>query len=198
MKYFLSISASNMIGESNHTLLPSNCKDPLLKSSTYHCILKTYAHATFIQIYRICAKSNICLWNFLILLPFTLTLNMLNEFCRAWDVVLGFFAVSVNAAWSDLRVNLSKHPLLGRLWHNWMLQIRQLPKFLITLADDQLINALDLQHLAAACPLNSHGSRRVDLVFPQDCIESYDNVLFQMTDSHSYNLLYCLWPQSHS
>ena len=41
--------------------------------------------------------------------------NMLTKACRVWDVALGFCAISLRVAQSDLGVNLQGHPLLGRL-----------------------------------------------------------------------------------
>lgn len=47
-------------------------------------------------------------------LLWTLTFNMLTEFCRVWNVALGYFAISLSIACSDLDVIVLGHPLQGK------------------------------------------------------------------------------------
>lgn len=46
--------------------------------------------------------------------------NLLTKSCRVWDVALGFIAVSLSTARSDLRVNLRGRSLLGIFQLSWM------------------------------------------------------------------------------
>lgn len=118
-----------------------------------------------------------------------LSFNMLSDACTVWDVALGFFAVCVSSAQSDLELDLLDYLLLGRLWHcvNTHLdapdqKTARTSGFIEVLnqATDQLMKYIWLSppgcySLLSSYPyvtLNSYGSSKCVLAFSEETVNN--------------------------